>query len=690
MHLLLPHIGPGRAAHGPSALRLPRLPVAALVAAQLLFPVRARSQEEVPARRGWFDSLPATTDGRSLRADGDEIAAAVFRCLRQGEAPGGSLEFLALDSGPCVLFVSWRTEGEPARVRVGSGDGLRAAIGDAVRRVLAVEKPGRRLRGVRLDLVRSVLVSPAFLIRESQLPSPSLTGIAFPAVSGFAFLPEQLVAGYLLTPDGRLAFHRIGDAVSQEKDWSALGRWNQIARIEGPQTAFLFETESLFTDGESAAPLFRGHRVLLDFGADDILGAARRAGDFMVRICGEDGDFALDTPAWDPGPEGELSRWDNAAATLALLELHRETGVERYLQAADRALRLLLAADEEDEPGRSRTACVVDAFRSRLDTNALTLLCLLAYPESGGEADLRSFVAAITRYVLRQQRPDGSFVSERYYPSGNLRASGESVRASALAVVALTQLYERTGSRNFLAAATNGLAFLVKSHITDRDTGGLPQDEYLARALNELFTHSRDKSYESHAESIALGIVATQALNPVSPDLLGSCGSSPSTTVVAGRTLALLAAEALLRDRGRTAAADRILSCVYLNVVFQLQGQLDAASAMYLHQCEALSGAFREEISDFRVTLPAQSRHVLSLLAAYRAVRSRADGRPPLDERSQAALDAVRARLARFPRIPLLEPRPSPRLPTPRRGDAPPASRPVPKSRPRTRSGRGR
>lgn len=679
MHLLLSYIGSGPAVHGPRTRRLLRLPLAMWFAALLLFSFRVRSQHD-GVRSGWFDSLPAAPDGLSLGADRDEIATAVFRCLTQGKAPADALEFLALDTSPRVLFVSWRTEGEPARVRVGSGQGLRAAIVDGVSRVLAVEKPGRHLRGVRLDLVRSVLVSPAFVLRESQLPAPSLIGIAFSAAGGFAFLPDQLVTGYLITPDGRLAFHRIGDAVSHEKDWSALGRWNEIVRVDGAQTAYFFETESLFTDGTAVIPLFRGHRLFTETRADDLVSAARRAGEFLTRICGESGDFVFRAPAWDPGEEGKLALWDNAAAVLALLELHRETGDAEVLQAVDRALRFLAAAIKGYPRVRNAT-CVVDDFRSRLDTNALTLLCLLAYPESGAEAQLRRRVSGLARYLLDQQQSDGSFVCERYHPSGNVRASSDPLRASGLAVVALTQLYERTGARNFLTAATNGLAALVKSRVADRDAEEQPQDEYLTQALNGLFTHSRDKTYESHVERIALGIVATQTLDPVCPDLLGNSGSSPSTTVVAGRTLSLLAAEALLRDLGRTAAADRILSCVHLNLVFQLQGQLDAASAMYLHHCEDLYGAFREEISDFRVTLAGQSRHVLALLEACRVVRSRPDGRLPLDDQSRAALDAARARFGRFPRIPFLEPE-SPIPPSvPGRVHTAPEPRPVPKMR---------
>jgi len=610
-------------------------------------PPAARDVGAPPEDELWFGAIREPLVLSESTAE--ELARAVYSGLRTGEFSGDFLKALDVEAGPRALLISWSDGTRRAAVHAGVGNGLWEAAEAAFAKATAAGKPGKELRWLKLDVVQSAHRSNQFVARQSSLPLPSLIGIAFSSVSGFAFLPEQLVSVDLIDSERRLNIHRIAQEFFAREDQIAdLGKWSSISSYGGPQWVTLFESQSFFYDGARLTPLFRGHRLVDTATAADLLEAARQAGRFLLQWCNEDGEFVVKLWEWQTGPDDRELRREHAGAILALVELHAATGDAEFLAGAERAARHLLGSLQPcDQEGKA--GCLVENSRSRLDANALAVLALLRLGEEARTTRYNKAVARLGHYLLRQRQPGGALVGERSHPSGRIRATA-AVSASALGVAAFARLYEKAGRPVFRDSAREALDSLLTTHVKNREMGQLPQDEWLLEAMDMLFTFSRDPALVQQTERIALGIVASLTLTPDFPDLFGSVARHPSATAAASRTHALAIASRLLHDAGRDIAADKLRQDLQPALAFQLQAQIDAPAAMYLSRPQKYVGAFRDHLRDFGFAMHCQHVQVLSLLAVRKLLAELPGGALPPDERLVEARMRARTVLNRFPR----------------------------------------
>ncbi len=566
----------------------------------------------------WFGdvraSLPLSID------DGNTLCKAVFAALQTGRQAVDTLPLLANDDSPRVIFISWTDGKQRAHVCFGTGSNLGAAVADACAKIA---KLGDRIKSplwLKLDIVQHAHLARDFFVRESSLPLPSLTGIAFSQASGFAFLPEQLIGWQMVDVKRRLRIHRISEFVLKGKNWEELGKWSKITSHRGPQAVFLFECQSFFYSGAKAVNLYRGHLVPGKLTPEAVLDSARQAGEFLVRQCNAKGQFKANFPEWQGNPEGCVALSDQAGTIIALLRLHEVTKKMGFRDAAERATRHLLTF-LRPYSGNGKAACIVDDYRTLLETNAMTVLALLKLRSVKKDSSYGKELVQLGRYLLQQVQPGGVLVCERSYPAGQIN-SNVSLSASALTVRAFVQLYEETGHAVFLRAAKSAINVLLETSVNKRDMDKLPQDESLLQAIDAYFTYDRREDLVKQTERLALSIVATQTWKPDFPDFLGSVNNYPSATLVAKRTRALTAAARLLLDTERTAAAKSLLGDLQLNLIFQLQAQMRAPAAMYLGKPQRYLGTFRDHLLDFGFALHCQYVQILSTLETYELVNA--------------------------------------------------------------------
>ncbi len=628
----------------------------------------------------WFQDIT-----RPVRLKPDEIrnlCRETFLNLKKSKAATRVGVQLPAGGGARAVFLSGFDGKRTAQVSFGTGSNLPAAVISALRRARAADFPGRKLRWLKIDVVQFVLESAGFRVRESPLPAPSFVGLAFGPRSGFAFLPEQLVAREMTDSRRRLTIHYINEQFAREKRWQELGRWSAISSQPGAQKVCFFETLSFFTDGERVIPLFRGHRLYTDPRADELLEAARDAGGFLVRHSSRNRLLDVTLHEWRAGVEDDITPEDYAATVLALVRLFRTTDDKPYLRCAERFGERLLDFLQPWGSGK-RVLGIVEKRSARdvlrdgklgdvavLRTNALSVIALLELgqalgPDRGGP--FLRVAPGLARHLLRQIQPGGEMIRARRYPSGIIEPVVGAVD-SALGAEAFLMLYEHTRERVFLEHATAVMENLLQRYVGKAEMETLPRDPWLLEAIDRFYTFSHNRDWIRQAERIAAAILADQVRNtelletdprrriPLPPgggipDLYGSVIDFPSLTAAADRSRALAIAARLLRDSGRRDAAIELLAETKPGVLFQLQARMLPETRMYMQDPPAYEGAFRDHLRDFGFDLRIQASQALSLLELHRALGRLGAERFPRIERVEQTLLATRRRLTRFPHV---------------------------------------
>jgi hypothetical protein len=139
----------------------------------------------------------------------------------------------------------------------------------------------------------------------------------------------------------------------------------------------------------------------------EVRAAAVAAGDWLVRNMGDDGSFlyGYDRATGLANPAYNIVR--HAGAVVALYQL---VGADerRFLAAADRSLGWLLANTVEADDW---AAVAEPGARAQLGTAGFTIVALLRRAAITGDAASNDLAAAMGRFVIAQQQPDGSILA---------------------------------------------------------------------------------------------------------------------------------------------------------------------------------------------------------------------------------------------------------------------------------------
>jgi hypothetical protein len=222
-------------------------------------------------------------------------------------------------------------------------------------------------------------------------------------------------------------------------------------------------------------------------------------------------------------------------------------------------------------------SCVATADVAKLGGTALMLLALYARAMVGdaptGEIALANRLA---RYILSQQRTDGSFVSKALV-SRNESIPFESVYYPGEAVLALCFAYRLTQESSYLAHAVQGARALMHTTSCAPNAGGRYADHWYMKSLAELYLLDPDPAWATRLRSMATPMLST-------PSRLAN-GSAPvhwlvnsSTTNLSTRVEALLAALSVDLEMGDHPHARETLNHAQAGLMLCLERQIDCDS----------------------------------------------------------------------------------------------------------------
>ena len=609
----------------------------------ILLSVIVSAEEDV-----WFDQLPPAkaVSGKAL----ERAAKIAFSTVKGRTVSRDDFQSLKSGTGPRMAFVSASDGKERAWTVYASGDDFPEAVARALNRLKKVLVNAAETRWVKIDLVQDVALNSNFHMQKSPAVGPGFRGVALSPTAQFAFLPEQLLFNSMYLVDGRLNVGRLGELLLDRTSFEVLGAFKKIILYDGPQPLFLFDTQSVFTDGTVARPLYRGHRFYGPVTRREIERAARDLALFLLRNCNSRGRYPVEPRPWTPDIEGTHSAAARSHVAWALARYANLKKHKASRAAAERVVDELIKNDMKPVEKTGEIAAVLEFVRADLKTNAVTILALLelaAIEDSGAVHEAQA--VQLGNFILYQMQPDGSFLTNRFPPNGDFNVEF-SVDDSACSIVALTRLYEVTDDPVWLSAAKRAMRWILKNEVADKNMLQLPDAPWLLSAFNALYTYERDDVLSRQAQRLLLATTSLQKLSAmVFADLAGSYDNRRTTSSVAALTPHLANGAALLDEAGFGSAAEDVLRSLHLNLVFQLQAQHRPESVMHM-QAPGFLGAFRDDIRTDAVSLGAQALQLRSLVAVLEVMTEQDIDTLPIDKDRLDALRHARALIYRFGR----------------------------------------
>ena len=343
--------------------------------------------------------------------------------------------------------------------------------------------------------------------------------------------------------------------------------------------------------------------------------AARAGGDYLLRVQKRDGDFNY---YYDAAEDRFESRRYNivrhAGAALSLFDLYSATRDSRYLESAQRAVRLL---GTRFRRARGATGSYVLDYdgKAKLGANGLALVALARQIDLDPRNGNRRSAEALAKLILALQRNDGSF-EMRYKLRANEQVLAESLYYPGEAMLGLIRLYGLNHDARLLDAARRGADFLIQRQ---QKMNSLPADAWFMQALEALYSIGHEKRYAEHAIALAEAMISDQYTDDDPEGYAGGFGpGSPHGTPAASRAEGLVAAYRIARSTGHVRAA-KIASALNASARFQLAQQLTADSPG-VRNPRLAAGGFREGITSMKIRIDYVQHNVSSLLGIAEAL----------------------------------------------------------------------
>ena len=572
------------------------------------------------------------------------------------------------DFFPRIVFISVGDGVRPARVAIGSARGVlkaadqalallnqqlnaeqsaqagasRAAQAGASRSVQPGKGPraGSVLafepRWIKVDVVDTILFLEGVDFTRKLEFERSLFGLAFPRATPTALLPEELVAGDVISYHQLPYVERLLEYVSRNRGAFSgptvaapapvAGDADKPAAparlIDDPRSVdvFRFTTRSYFADRDRIEPLYRGHRLFKRIDRDELDASIRAAARYLTNAVSRDGRFDY---IYQPELNKQVDDYNlvrHYGTIIALLEAYQELKDPDLLAAAKRAFGYGELSLGQWTQGGEKVPCVIDARIVSLGGNALAAVAYAKYLEVTGDKKELDRLRGLGRAIIASMREDGSFVHYQRFPDG-LVLTDECEFFPGEAVLALLRINQVDPHPQWLDAAERAAKHLILVRDKDATLLKLPHDHWLLYSLNELYRARKHELYLAHELKLAEAVWRTQQRAPKYTDWTGGYSTPPGSTPAAVRTEGLMAAYLLFRDHGRRDdAADALEAAVY-GVTFQLQCQFRGENAMYFQDPARCLGAFRESLTSANIRMDFVQHHLLGILTLYRVMK---------------------------------------------------------------------
>ena len=289
---------------------------------------------------------------------------------------------------------------------------------------------------------------------------------------------------------------------------------------------------------------------------ESVTDAMMLAAGYMQRACGPDGRFIhlVDIRTGEQSTSYNIVRHAGAIHALAMLQRQYPSAAthEATVRAAGYLHRLYLGPAAEPGLLVVWSKPLPDHRLTVLGASGLGLLALAEVRQQSPETVPLAELQALGRFLLTQQREDGSFAS-KYSLGEGLEDAFESLYYPGEAVLGLLALYEVDRAPEWLTAAVRGLTFLARSR---RNLTRLPPDHWALIATTRLFSVCAKGTCTSpreelvyHAEQICTSILQENMLSLAQPKSTPAYRDPVRTTPVATRVEGLVAASTFLSDK---------------------------------------------------------------------------------------------------------------------------------------------
>lgn len=521
------------------------------------------------------------------------------------------------DREPRIVFLSASDGRSRAAVGTGAARGLEAALEAAIDEVRAA-LGSREAKWLKLDLVESV--GPEVRRGENGVMpvDRSLQGLAFPRQLGEALLAEELVTHTVLSSRGELIRRNVYKAL--------LGRGAPLSRKWGDgELEDLplrpFTAQSFFCSGDEVVPLYRGHRLWGEVRAGDLLATTDAAGAYLLRSLDAGGRFVYSyLPKTDRAKE-EYNLVRHAGTIWSMLQVYALTGDAAMLAGAERAIEYLLGFIEPWGRGERQSSVLASVDRIKLGGVALTLVALAKHAELTGKRNYLLTMISLGRYLQDSQRDDGSFLSQRYYPSGKERTDFVSIYYPGEAILALVRLYGHDAKEDWLDSAELGVHYLTQVRDRGLEDHQLPHDHWLLYGIRDLYRYRPEAASLPYVLRMTRAIVDSQIRAAPQADWVGGYYIPPRTAPTATRSEGLVAALGLARAAGDDELAARVREAIELGVRFQLQSCFRPERALYLADPQRVLGGFHQGLTNFEIRIDYVQHSLSSMLGLYEELR---------------------------------------------------------------------
>jgi len=518
--------------------------------------------------------------------------------------------------GQLTVFLSLSDGSSASSVAMGSGQDVQSAFAAALTQLAHMWNDSRGPQWLKFDVVTSIEHAPGIDVKGIIPMTRSLQGLAINWDAGLAFLPEELVSYTLVDSDSELRLGNIRDYVDQRYAFQ-----QPLEALENAATVKLefFQTESYFVEAEAALPLYRGHRMIDNVTAEQMVEAAIQGGEYLTAAVYPDGRFVY---AYLPKSDSESDNYNmvrHAGTLYAMAELYGHTQDPALLDAIQRAINYMLLTTVYC-PGQTSGElflCVVENDAVKLGGNALAVVALAEYTRNTGDDQYMDVIYGLAGWIEDALLEDGSFV-EKVFVSTNEIDPIDSIYYPGEAILAMTRLHQVDGDGRWLDVAESAAQYLILVRDASKATEDLPHDHWLLYGMNDLYRERPEDLYMDHAMRITQAITDRQNVDPIYDDWFGSFNQPPRSTPTATRSEGLCAAYQLARDYDRPDDAERIMTTIQNAIRFQLQTQFQPESVMYLADPQRALGGFHRSLTNFEIRNDYVQHNVSALLCTAR------------------------------------------------------------------------
>ncbi len=539
--------------------------------------------------------------------------------LARDAIQGGRIELeklpeeLDADSAPRIVFISVSDGKTSAKVASGSGDGIRAAMNDALARLRSRYEGSLPSTWVKVDVVQQVRPYVEDIDTALVPFERSLEGLAYGRKSRAAFTPEELVARTLVNSDGQLQRRNIA------KYRMLLAGVKSDADLPptDDQELVRFTTRGFFVADGEPVELYRGHAPRPTLTREVLLEVSKRGADYLRRSVRENGSFVY---SYLPKSNAEKSSYNmvrHAGTIYSMLDIYETTKDPELLAAAERAIAYLLIFIKEWGNDNDGARIMTYGGKIKLGGVALTAVALAEHVKVTGKKDHLEIAQGLCRYMVKEQAKTGRFIHSRYYPSGAI-GSHISQYYPGEALLGLLRVYSIDKNEEWLDAADRGARYLIEVRDKGIKTPDLTHDHWLLYALNELYRFRKNDLFLKHAMNIATAIELKQNRDPAFPDWFGSYYKPPRSTPTACRCEGMVAAYLMARDHGQKDRLEGMLENIKHNAGFQLENQLGPERALYCGDPQRALGGFTRGLTNFEVRIDYVQHNISALIGMYR------------------------------------------------------------------------